>query len=101
MKDKKLSKASEPKPVDPTKFGLSRRVVLEAVGSNCIRIIKRRKSRIIMKDGKRLLQQAQRIKSHLPSVAVEVATTAPVCSKTRAYLREHGVKVVYLTAEDI
>jgi len=75
-------------------------VILEAVGPHQIRIVKRRKSRIIMKDGKQLLQQAQQIKKQFPDVTVEVATTAPVCSKTRAFLQGHGVRVVFLNPGD-
>lgn len=94
MKDSEPGTALKAEPLDPTNFGLSSRVLLEAVGPHRIRIVKRRKSRIIMKDGRQLLQQAQQIKKYLPGVTVEVATTAPVCSKTRAYLKEHGVTVI-------
>jgi len=39
-----------------------------------------------MKDGERLLKQAQQIKELEPTSKIKIATSAPICSKTKAYL---------------
>ena len=49
------------KPMDPKTFGLPPRTVLERVGDNKIAIVIRRKSRIIMKDGRNILEKASKI----------------------------------------
>ena len=47
--------------VDPKKFGLPARTVLEQITSNAIAIVMQRKSRIIMADGKKIIEKARRI----------------------------------------
>jgi len=81
------------KAVDPKSFGLHPKTHIEQTGSNRYVIIIRRKSRIVMKDGKNLLTKIAQIKSHIPDSTIDVQTTAPVCSKTKALLIEHGVTI--------
>ena len=47
-----------------------------------------------MKDGLKLLAVAKNIKS-VNSKTVILATTAPVCSKTKKYLEENGIKIAF------
>jgi hypothetical protein len=44
-----------------------------------------------MKDGKRILKQAQAIHQINPNMTITVLTSAPVCSKTRAFLLEKNI----------
>lgn len=80
------------KPIDPKTFNLNSRVVVEK-RKNALGLVVNRKSRIIMKDGKRLLEQANQIKK-VSKKSVLVFTTAPVCSKTKKFLRENNVEIV-------
>ena len=57
-------------------------------------IIKNIKSRIIMKDGKKILEIAKIIKTQ-KKTEVFLATTAPVCSKTREYLKENKIETIF------
>ena len=46
-----------------------------------------------MKDGKKILDIAKKIKTKTKT-GVFLATTAPVCSKTKAYLKENKIETV-------
>ena len=79
--------------LDPAEFGLGSRVVIKKISSREIAIIKDRKSRIIMKDGEKILNEVHAIREIYPKKKVFVQTNAPVCSKTTNFLSEHGVKI--------
>ena len=78
--------------IDPTIFNLNKRTVIEQK-SNSLYIVVNRKSRIIMKDGKRLLEQAKQIKK-TSKMSVSIVTTAPVCSKTSKHLKANAVEII-------
>ena len=79
------------KKVDPKKYTLSSRVSLQENSSNELCIVINRKSRIIMKDGYRILEIAEKIKQVENKRKVKVLSSAPVCSKTRAFLYKKGL----------
>ena len=79
------------KTVDPKKYNLSSRVSLQENSSNELCIVINRKSRIIMKDGYRILEIAEKIKQVENKRKVKVLFSAPVCSKTRAFLNKKGL----------
>ena len=79
------------KNIDPKRYNLSSRTILRQIGKNNISIIIDRKSRIIMKDGKRILKQARSIHQINPNMTITVLTSAPVCSKTRGFLLENNI----------
>lgn len=87
MKDKNHIK------LDPKEYGLSVRTHLEKRDENVIDLIVRRKSRIIMSDGKKIVEKAARIQQSHPAVTVHFVTTAPICSKTRLFLEKSGIVV--------
>ena len=80
------------KRIDPKKFNLSKKVVIEKTTSS-LSIIINRKTRIIMKDGRRLLEQANQIKK-VSNKPISIFTTAPVCSKTKAFLSNNNVEII-------
>ena len=80
------------KRIDPKKFNLSKKVVIKKT-TNSLSIIINRKTRIIMKDGRRLLEQANQIKK-VSNKPVSIFTTAPVCSKTKAFLSNNNVEII-------
>jgi hypothetical protein len=83
--------------IDPKKFGLPARTVLEQIASNVIAIVMQRKSRIIMADGKKIVEKARKIQDVLPDVIVVLKTYAPVCGKTVFFLEREGVEVTPLS----
>lgn len=78
--------------LDPKTFNLNNRVVIEEE-KNTLTLVVNRKSRIIMKDGRRLLDQIRQIKK-VSKKAVLIFTTASVCSKTKIFLNSNGVEII-------
>jgi len=81
------------KNIDPKRYSLSSRTILRQIGKNNIFIIIDRKSRIIMKDGQRIMKQAQAIHQINSNMIITVLTSAPVCSKTRSFLLEKNIYI--------
>ena len=82
------------KEIDSKSAGASTRSVIGKDSKNHLYIIKNIKSRIIMKDGYKILQTAKQIKDKTNS-SVSLATTAPVCSKTKRFLNENDIRIIY------
>ena len=80
------------KTIDPINVGAPKRSNVAMDNDNNIYIVKNIKSRIIMKDGLRLFDLAKKIKT-VKNATVSLATTAPVCSKTKKYLEENEIKI--------
>lgn len=81
--------------IDPEKYGLPKKTSLVKIGKNHIGIVKNRKSRIIMSDGKKLLETAEKIRKTEPGIAISIITNAPLCSKTQAFLNEHSISFIF------
>jgi len=81
--------------LDPKVYGLSSRTELKEIKKNHIAIVKMRKSRIIMKDGVKLLEDIKKIIAVNPKLSVSLLTNAPVCSKTSAFLGNHNIKIIH------
>ena len=79
--------------IDPKPYGLPPSTKLEQVGTNQYDIVIQRKSRIIMKDGEGILAKVNKIRNHVPNAKVGLKTSAPVCSKTKAFLEEQDISV--------
>jgi len=80
--------------LSPKDFGLPPRTVLEQIDKNTIAIVMNRKSRIIMADGRKILEKAQAIKAVKPSLNVALKATAPICSKTIKFLEAEGIQLI-------
>ena len=78
--------------LDPKKYGLSTRAVLIENDQNEIIISINRKSRIIMKDGIKIVDQVHQIQRQ-EKKTISVKTNAPVCSKTKQFLQKKGIEV--------
>lgn len=81
------------KKIDPKKFGLNSRLEIFQLNKNLYEIIKTRKSRIVMVDGEKFLEQVKKILEVDPGAIVRIKTTAPVCSKTRKFLHDHQIEI--------
>ena len=53
-----------------------------------------RKSRIIMKDGRKLLEKMRPVRANIPNARIEIRVTAPICSKTEQFLIGEGFIVM-------
>ena len=72
-------------------FGLNSRVNL-VEHDNHIGIIIDRKSRIIMKDGHRIVNQAKKINT-IQESNICLYTSAPVCGKTKEFLKKNDIAI--------
>ena len=81
------------KKVDPIQYNLHSRVDLRQDKEGALFIDVDRKSRIIMKDGHRILEMVNTISREDQSKKVSIRTSAPVCSKTKKFLLESGIVI--------
>ena len=79
--------------IDSSTLGLSKRTQVAVGRDRNYYIIKNIKSRIIMKDGKKIVETASAIKNQT-NKRVFLATTAPICSKTKTYLESKNIHIV-------
>jgi len=79
--------------IDPKQFGLSSRMVIEKSSTHQYFIVLDRKSRIVMSDGLKLLDKIKKMKQVDSSMKISIKTTAPVCSKTRIFLKMHDIEI--------
>ena len=84
--------------LDPKTFNLNSKAIIEEE-KNTLTLVVSRKSRIIMKDGRRLLDQIRQIKK-VSNKEVLIFTTAPVCSKTKSFLNSNGVEITQENYKD-
>ena len=75
-------------------FGLHSRVNLVRHDDH-IGIIIDRKSRIIMKDGHRIVNQAKKINT-IQASNICLYTSAPVCGKTKEFLKKNDIAINYI-----
>jgi hypothetical protein len=77
--------------LSPKDYGLNAKVRL-IQSEDHIGIVIDRKSRIIMKDGHRILDQAKKIRKTTNNV-IRLYTSAPVCSKTKIFLNNANISI--------
>ena len=82
------------KEINSKSVGAPTRSVIGQDNNNHLYIIKNIKSRIIMKDGHKIVKAVKQIKDKTNS-SVSLATTAPVCSKTTRFLNENDIKIIF------
>ena len=80
------------KNINPTKYNLHPRVKLLGKDKRVFIVIDR-KSRIIMKDGHRIVRIVKQINQVEVDKEVSVLSGAPVCKKTKKFLLENHVVI--------
>ena len=80
--------------LNPHDYGLTSRMKIVEISENKIGILKKRKSRIIMKDGKQIMLIANQIKSVKPNVLISLIISGPLCRKTRKYLEDSKIEII-------
>tara|TARA_A100001011_G_C13662730_1_gene576347 strand:+ start:154 stop:408 length:255 start_codon:yes stop_codon:yes gene_type:complete len=78
--------------VDPKLYNLNSRVSLKKRGCDVFIVIDR-KTRIIMKDGHRILEIAKQVKRFEAGIKVSLLSNAPVCSKTQKFLSQYNISI--------
>jgi hypothetical protein len=79
--------------VDPRLYELPPRTLLMKRGADEFILVIRRKSRIIMKDARAIIEKAQKIQAKASNASVSVETNAPVCGKSTQFLKDNGIVV--------
>jgi hypothetical protein len=80
--------------LDAQNYGLAKRVKLVQLENNTIGIVKKRKSRIIMKDGRQILDIAQQIRNVDTNASIALLISGPICSKTTKLLSENNIEII-------
>ena len=75
------------------KYGLSYQTSIFKKERGGVVIMKNRKSRIIMKDGYKILETARKIRTIEKSVKITLQTNAPMCSKTKIFLEKNVITI--------
>ena len=84
------------KPVDPKTYNLSPRVKLLEDNRGSLFVLIDRKSRVVMKDGHRIVKIVEDIKKVNQNKKTSLLTSAPVCSKTKKHLLKYSIPVLAL-----
>jgi len=85
----------ESKQLNPKDYNLGSRVVLLQLSENEIAIVKKRKSRIIVKDGKQIIEQANEILKVAPKTKISIIISGDnICSKTVKLLVDNNIKII-------
>ena len=79
--------------ISPNQFGLSSRTILQEDGESII-IVNKRKSRIIMKDSKQILDIANKIRIQEPNKEIKLLISGPICSKSIKFLKENNIDII-------
>jgi|SaaInlStandDraft_1057018.scaffolds.fasta_scaffold11526_3 hypothetical protein len=79
--------------IDPRDFELHPKTVLEDLGRKHFAIVLDRKSRIIMSDGRKIQDKAEKLmEKGLKKISLK--TNAPVCSKTEKFLSDLKIRIL-------
>ena len=80
--------------IDPKIFGIHPSTKIVQKKKNEYEIIINRKTRVIMKDGKNILQKIAKIQEAQPGAKVSIRLSSPICSKTKAFLESKNINIV-------
>lgn len=80
------------KQLDAKQLGVSPKTKIIDHGA-FIAIVVERKSRLIMKDGEKIIEKAKAIQK-VKNRPVYLQTAAPVCRKTKTHLEKHDVLIM-------
>jgi len=75
-------------------YRLAKRTKLIMLKKDRIGIIKKRKSRIIMKDGRQILDIAGQIRKVDAGLSIALLISGPICGKTTKFLNENQIEII-------
>ncbi len=76
------------------RYGLDKHTVLEIVGPDHIAIVKFVKRRLLVADGERFVDVAEKIRAVDPQLKISLLCTENICSKTVALLEKNNIDVL-------
>ncbi len=79
------------KAINPVAAGLHAKDQVIQKDTNHYVLFIDRKTRIVMADAGRILKKVELLCRKFPEAKISIETTAPVCSKTRQYFKEHNI----------
>ena len=82
--------------IDPRTYNLPPRTKLLQDNEGSLFVLIDRKSRVVMKDGHRVVKIAKDIKKVNQNKKISLLTSAPVCSKTKKFLLKCSIPVLAL-----
>lgn len=82
--------------IDPLNYGLSTRVKLEDLGDKRLGIRKVIKSRIILKDAKKIAEMGRQIKNVDSNFELSLICTRNICSKSITYLQKENIEIIFV-----
>lgn len=80
--------------IDPSLYKLPPGTKLEQIDDKTLALVIYRKSRLIMADGKKILDKLRSVNDISPELRTALKTTAPICSKTSALLKKNGISII-------
>lgn len=81
------------KQLNTSDYGLGSRIKIVEISEGHLGILKKRKSRIIMKDGLQIMEIADMIHTKSPNINVSLIISGPICSKTRNMLNSNSIGI--------
>lgn len=82
------------KQLNPKEYNLHAGTEIIQLSDHKIAIVKKRKSRIIVKDGKKFLEQIAAIKEKHPNHEFALIISGPICSKTLKLMAKNRIEVI-------
>ena len=79
--------------IDPKKYEIMGKNLLKKEAGSSFLLVINRKSRIVMSDGKKIVEKVNKIRKQEGAVRVTLKTNAPVCSKTITFLKENNIEI--------
>lgn len=79
---------------DPSLSQIAGRTKIYKDGDHTYVIDKRRRSRLIMADGRKILQISKKIIDHDTNATVKVLISGPICTKTKDYLYSQNIDIL-------
>lgn len=82
------------KELNPSDYELGSRIKIVEISDGHLGILKKRKSRIIMKDGQQIIDIADSIRSSSPTTNISLIISGPICSKTLKALDINSINII-------
>ena len=80
--------------INAVKFGLPGRTDLEKTGRNHYSILIKRKSRILLKDGEKIIEKIKILHEFVPGAKIDLMISSPICSKAVQLLKDNAIDIV-------
>jgi hypothetical protein len=77
--------------INPKIYSINSRISIFRTTNGGVLVMINRKSRIIMKDGHKIIENVKKINKIEKDVKITIKIKAPLCSKTKTFLEKKGV----------